>query len=406
MPNSRRRDYYWYRDPSPSGVRAYSASSANTGIAVAGARRLDNQFLYSRTDSVAANSRFGGTLGLNGVLDFSAGDHFPRYEYASNVLGGLVLESGITNRLYLSRTFATSGAAITWTTNQLNGAGVLAATGPDNTLSAVVLTSTSANGHIHQARGNLGTGNRIFSVWLRCPGGNTTVLLTLNNFSTTSSITVTPTWQRFSMSMASGSVTCGFRVVANNTTIHAFGPQLRVATSLGSECISDSNDVGTGPDLLFVESPDMPTAGSILLELRARSRYTPAFQNVITLNWEETTEATYSLTSTGVGSMTVAGSFLNSSTGGSGSTTASGAFLDTLKIAVAYREGLIKSTFSSASGVSTLSGVNIFTASDHPALLIGGNDCLVASVQVLPYVVSDSYMTSFVAFPPLVPPEQ
>jgi hypothetical protein len=96
----------------------------------------------------------------------------------------------------------------------------------------------SSNPLFQQAVGNTNTGNHTFSIWLRSSGGNETVILKVySNAQSHSgiSVTVTSTWQRFSVTnnLSTAHTTKYVRVEWSTQDIEVWGAQLEIGSSVG-----------------------------------------------------------------------------------------------------------------------------------------------------------------------------
>ncbi len=107
-----------------------------------------------------------------------------------------------------------------------------------STVKGCSMTVDSSNPLFQQAVGNTNTGNHTFSIWLRCSGGNETVILKVySNAQSHSgiSVTVTSTWQRFSVTnnLSTAHTTKYVRVEWSTQDIEVWGAQLEIGSSAG-----------------------------------------------------------------------------------------------------------------------------------------------------------------------------
>lgn len=169
-----------------------------------------------------------------GVIDRSGRLYFPtsgeaRYEYVDGKCSGLRISAGTTNYLANTLTFGTSGQTWNWVQTNMTGAGTLNAIGPDGATSAVTLTATGANATILQNRGALASvWQRRFSVWLRRVSGSGDIQLTYNPAGGYTTVTLTSSWTRFTISAESGDVNSGIRIVTSGDVIEAAFPMVEL----------------------------------------------------------------------------------------------------------------------------------------------------------------------------------
>jgi hypothetical protein len=107
-----------------------------------------------------------------------------------------------------------------------------------STVKGCFMMVDSSNPLFQQAVGNTKTGNHTFSIWLRSSGGNETVILKVySNAQSHSgiSVTVTSTWQRFSVTnnLSTAHTTKYVRVEWSTQGIEVWGAQLEIGSSVG-----------------------------------------------------------------------------------------------------------------------------------------------------------------------------
>jgi len=107
-----------------------------------------------------------------------------------------------------------------------------------STVKGCFMMVDSSNPLFQQAVGNTKTGNHTFSIWLRSSGGNETVILKVySNAQSHSgiSVTVTSTWQRFSVTnnLSTAHTTKYVRVEWSTQDIEVWGAQLEIGSSVG-----------------------------------------------------------------------------------------------------------------------------------------------------------------------------
>lgn len=404
--NSSQRSYRWYNSRVSSASGLFVAGPADPGSVFSPSGglvtgKMLGSFLFTRYDSPGTSGSVGGYINSDGVLTYpTAAEHEPRYEYPGNNPSGLLLESARTNKLYNTKNWSTQGT-FGWTASQITGLGTLAATGPDGTTSAVVLTTTSSSGHVTQARGAVGLGTRSFTVWLRTPTGAGTVSadLTLNNFSAHTSVTVTETWQRFSVTLASGSVTAGIRIHGNGNVVHAYGPVLNVGSiGVGSEAINNDTDAAIGVDYLTASFMGLSSGNFVVMDLIKRDR-PHVTQPSITLNavYPSGLYTGMTLYGTDPGYFNIFADdgiefYEETPTGWWNGTKR-------IKVAVATRPGELKLAYTGMPATVDIMGFLNYPASGDVAFDIFGDQILLNSVQVFPYFPSSEILAGSVNIP-------
>jgi hypothetical protein len=400
--NSKKRHYRWWEPQAFTASNLMLAGPADPGaLQSAGGLitgRLIGNFLFTRTDTPGTGGKVGGYINNEGLLDYPTENHEPRYEYLPDGKNGLLLEGSNTttpNRLYNTANWSTQGA-FGWTANQMTGLGTLAATGPDGTTSAVVLTTTASSGHVHQTRGAVGIGTRHFTVWLRTPtgAGSTSVDLTLNNFSSHTTVTVTETWQRFYMTLASGSVTAGIRAHGQGTVIHAYGPMLTVNQFPCSEAIN--NDVNATGGLERISTSIMGCTGGmfVVFDIFRRSRPHLGSPHILV---DITGEAGVTTLYTGF-SITgrSPGNFYMYADDGVDyfENTVSVWWTERIKIAVALKPGLMRAFVTGIPTSFDLDSFVGYPGSGNLVMDVIGDQIMVNSVMVYPYFPTDEILES------------
>lgn len=401
--NSKKRVYRWWKPQASTASNLLVAGPADPGaLQSAGGLitgRMIGNFLFTRLDTPGTGGKVGGYINNEGLLDYPEASHDPRYEYLPDGSSGLLMEYGNLNRLYNTANWSTQGGVV-WTANQMTGLGTLAATGPDGTTSAVVLTTTAASGHVHQARGSVGIGTRHFTVWLRTPtgAGSKSVDLTLNNFSSHTTVTVTETWQRFYISMASGQVTAGIRAHGQGTVIHAYGPMLVVGNGNGSESINNSVDAATDTELLLSSIMGATGGFFVVVDMYKRSRphvRTPACG--IQLNSAAGAPTTLL---TGVELTGNASGYVNmyADDGIDYYETATAIWwTNRLKMVVALKPGVMKfmCTGATVPVEMDLTDFLSYPSSGDIVMSLIGDQILINSIQVFPYFPTDEILRSY-----------
>lgn len=150
----------------------------------------------------------GTYFASNGLLKTAASGE-ARFPYSSSLVClGLLLERQSTNNILWCR----DGTNAAWTKTTMTTA--LTATGIDGAAnSATRLTAGGANSRITQA-----CVAGVCSVYLRRVSGSGTVSITGNNFTGTTTCTLSTSWQRFSVT-AAGASTFGIQIATNGDVI-------------------------------------------------------------------------------------------------------------------------------------------------------------------------------------------
>lgn len=168
----------------------------------------------------------GTYIGADGLLK-TASANVARWEYdAAGRLLGLLVEKAGNNTLLYCR----DGTNGVWTKTSMSTAST--ATGIDGAVGATRLTATAANANIRQ---NGGGASGIFSVYLRRVSGSGTVNISLNNFAAVTAVTLTSSWQRFTL--AGTQSTLGVQIVTSGDVVEMDYAQ------------SESGSVATSPIL-------------------------------------------------------------------------------------------------------------------------------------------------------------
>lgn len=144
-------------------------------------------------------SAAGYYWGADGLLKTAAANT-PRFTHdrATGSPIGLLLDGFTENRALWCR----DGTNAAWTKDASMGT-ALSATGIDGVAStATRLTANAANQRIYQSA--TGSGTLRFGVWLRRVSGSGTISLTGNSWGGTTAVTLTSSWQFFSVAFTSG----------------------------------------------------------------------------------------------------------------------------------------------------------------------------------------------------------
>lgn len=213
-------------------------------------------------DNATAGIRSRATYDKNGLLyypEIDTPNNLRRSYGSAGQPNGWLLEAATYNFIYGANDFATSGNTINWT---ISGITKTSVTGPDGRSgSAVFLTATTTNSAITLPRGAITAGTRRFSVWLKAVSVSGTVSIQVVSGSWVNVAISSSEWRRFTVTAASGQVTCGIRLSNLGDTILAYGPNLYLgtfdsSTSLPENQLANFSDYiqsslsipGTGPN--------------------------------------------------------------------------------------------------------------------------------------------------------------
>lgn len=181
-----------------------------------------------------------------------------RYEYSGSTRLGLLVEGQATNLQLHGR----DGTNAAWSKTTMTTAKT--ATGADGVAnSATRLTATGASSNIRQSPGALASNTYVFSVWLRRVSGSGTINLSMNNFAATTAVTLTTSWQRFSMSTSSYTGgQCGVQIVTSGDVIEMDYAQVELGTTPSSAIATTTTTVTRERDV--VTYADAGAAGASL----------------------------------------------------------------------------------------------------------------------------------------------
>lgn len=242
-----------------------------------------SSFSFGR--NATQNGQGPAFLNRTGNLYFPASNE-PRYEYVNGKCSGLRFGAGITNFLANTLTFGTSGQTWNWSQTNMSGAGTLNAIGPDGATSAVTLTSTNGFATVLQNRGAIGTpGQRRFSVWLRRVSGSGDIEITYNPAGGYTKVTLSSSWQRFSVAAATGACNAGIRIAETNNVIEAAFPMVEISTneSPSDETVGNLSCTSFA-DSLYVVPKWNPTRGlTVVMSVSMTTRGNSALSSSINM---------------------------------------------------------------------------------------------------------------------------
>jgi hypothetical protein len=212
-----------------------------------------------QSDNATAGVRSRATYGKNGLLyypEIDTPNNLRRSYDSSGQSKGWLIEAANFNYIYGANDFATSGNTVNWSVSGITKG---PATGPDGRSgSAAFLTAATTNSTITLARGAIGTGTRRFSVWLRAVSVSGTVSIQVVSGSWVNVAISSSEWRRFTVTAASGQVTCGIRVSNLGDTLLAYGPNLYLGTFDSSTSLPENQLTGFSDN---IQSP-LPIPGT------------------------------------------------------------------------------------------------------------------------------------------------
>ena len=195
-----------------------------------------------------------------------ASSNIARFDYGtpgSTALQGLLIEEARTNKALQCRDLTQSAWTKSNATASLNQTGL---DGSSNTASS--LTATSANATALQTVTQSAT-NSVFSVYLKRITGTGTIQLTQDNGSTYTTVTLTASWQRFTLSAQSTTnPTFGIKMVTSGDAVAWDCAQFEAGTFATSPILTTSASVTRALDVANVSSIPWfnATTGSFVIE--------------------------------------------------------------------------------------------------------------------------------------------
>ncbi len=233
-------------------------------------------------NAATITSTAGATYwGPDGLLKISSGTT-GRYTHTFSTGGpclGLLLEPGRTNHVLWCR----DGSRSAWTKSSATA--TKTATGIDGAPnSATRLTATSSNGRLSQAL-TLGAATRRWSIYARRITGSGTISLTINNFSSTTTITLTTAWQRFDMTCVDANPTVGIQIATSGDAIEVDCAQFE--TDATTSCLYPSTPILTTTAAVtraadtFSGAIASHNAGTMIARIRCIVPRSTATENVI-----------------------------------------------------------------------------------------------------------------------------
>jgi hypothetical protein len=233
-----------------SGASAnFTAIGLSAGVSTSSTDFIDVSFVFVAT-ATTTTIRLGSTVGA-AVGEFDnvsvrelAGNHASQATAASRPIYGVVPKGGRRNLAVHTETFSTGWGNLVAGIAVAPAVTANAGLAPDGTMNAtrIVLslgggTTTSDHTSRQQLFTYLASTTYTFSVWLKSNTGVNQTALIYNRNSQSSTLTVTPEWQRFSHTIVSDaqlSSAFGIRargVSTGDVDVLAWGAQLEVAPS-------------------------------------------------------------------------------------------------------------------------------------------------------------------------------
>jgi len=153
-----------------------------------------------------------------------------------------------TNLCPGSESFATSGLSPNWVDASLtrNSQNV---EGPTGTGNAMQITASGANGTLTQNLAQT-SGDHVFSIYIRRVSGSGNIQITTNNFTASTTVTITTSWQRFEVSASSTTAHVGVRIVTSGDSIEVWGAQAQTGLT-ATDYIRTDTAATSGPASLW-----------------------------------------------------------------------------------------------------------------------------------------------------------
>lgn len=156
---------------------------------------------------------------------------------------GLLVEASAVNAL----TYARDGTNAAWSKTFITSP-TLSATGIDGVANtATRLPATGNNARISHTHSVGGT-PYVFSVWLRRVSGTGAIKISADNFATTSTVTLTTSWQRFEVSSSSGAGVVGIQIDASGDVIEMDYAQVELGSVATSPILTTSGTATRNTD--------------------------------------------------------------------------------------------------------------------------------------------------------------
>lgn len=241
--------------------RGFSTDPRGVVSGVFTGNAIPTGWTFSRTSATATY------FGSDGLLHVAAADE-PRFEWVGGVRMGLLIESLCTNLVLWSRDLTNAG----WSKTSATASKTV--TGIDGTSNSCTrLTASSANGQAVQAVAAAGGAVCVFSAYIRRVTGTGQVLLTEDNFTTSTNVAGslnTSTFTRVQITTtADGLGRVGIRLATAGDVIDVDCVQLEAVSSLNasatSPLITTSSTTSRGADILSATVAGMSFAGGSMM---------------------------------------------------------------------------------------------------------------------------------------------
>jgi hypothetical protein len=178
---------------------------------------------------------------------------------------GALIEGARTNICLQSATLGT-----TWSPTNIT-VGDDDAVSPDGGTNAELLTASAGNGTLIQDLGVIASAAKVFSVYLKRATGTGDIDLTLNGGTGWTTVAVTSSWARYSITATLADPDVGIRIVTSGDAVYAYGGQVEAAAFASSYIPTTAGAVTRNDDLLT-----FPTSGNLSSTLGSISlRVTP-----------------------------------------------------------------------------------------------------------------------------------
>lgn len=178
---------------------------------------------------------------------------------------GLLQEASAINALNYCR----DGTNAAWVKTTMTSA--LTATGIDGTASSATrLTATSSNARISHAHSVGGT-PYVFSVWLKRISGSGMVQITAENFSASSTVTLSSAWQRFEVVGSSGAAV-GIQIDTSGDVIEMDFAQCELGSVASSPILTTSGAVTRQGDVFSYVPNGLAMSGALAVAGRLLRR--------------------------------------------------------------------------------------------------------------------------------------
>jgi hypothetical protein len=230
----------------------------------------------------ASGSGISGTgpsyIGSNGYVQY-AGTNIPRFDYdpTNQSARGLLVEGSSTNLLCHSTTFSLTQTSTEqyWADSALMSRSPI--TGPDNVAGSAVSFAGIGSAQTVIATAAVGSSAaRTLSFWAKRGTGGS-VEYSVDGGSTWTSLSITASWARYVVTLASANHRIGFRVALGEAT-QLFGPQLEAGAGASSWIPTGASTATRAQDLAAITGANFSSwwtsnnPASFLIDLASTSR--------------------------------------------------------------------------------------------------------------------------------------